>query len=123
MIVHALASEIKIIRLGNTVMFLQNNPQGVCKSGQQNQKHHTGSLLSIRNICLSLFVLSLPFDTFVLLRLVSLISNSSFTVNLNVETSYYPTSIPWIEDSLSCEKSGRFWRNEKCWDSKHSPFF
>ena len=40
-----------------------------------------------------------------------------------ISTSYYPTSIPWIEDKSECEHTSRVWHDGKCWDSEHSPNF
>ncbi|MEH2401733.1 MAG: hypothetical protein V7K18_00375 [Nostoc sp.] len=40
-----------------------------------------------------------------------------------ISTSYYPTSIPWIEDKSECEHTSRVWHDGKCWDSGHSPNF
>ncbi|MEH2326362.1 MAG: hypothetical protein V7K32_22930 [Nostoc sp.] len=40
-----------------------------------------------------------------------------------MSSSYYPTSIPWIEDKSECEHTGRIWNHGKCWDSEQSPNF
>ncbi|MEH2446676.1 MAG: hypothetical protein V7K18_13060 [Nostoc sp.] len=41
----------------------------------------------------------------------------------SISTSPYPTSIPWIFDKSECEYTNRTWRNDKCWDDKHSSMF
>lgn len=38
-------------------------------------------------------------------------------------TSFYPTSIPWIDSKSECESTARIWNNGKCWDSEQSPNF
>ena len=38
-------------------------------------------------------------------------------------TTIHPTSIPWIQTQAECEKSGRNWQDNKCWDNKHNPSF
>ncbi|TAF09897.1 MAG: hypothetical protein EAZ77_04260 [Nostocales cyanobacterium] len=63
-----------------------------------------------------------------MLRSISLISNfysifNQQTSQFNQQTSQHPTSIPWIDNSISCENSGRVWENDKCWDSEHSAMF
>jgi hypothetical protein len=35
----------------------------------------------------------------------------------------YPTAIHWLSDKRGCEKTGRSWDGEKCWDAEHSPEF
>ncbi|MEH2142443.1 hypothetical protein [Nostoc sp.] len=48
---------------------------------------------------------------------------SSLVSLTTISTSPYPTSIPWIFDKSECEYTNRSWRNDKCWDDKHSPMF
>jgi hypothetical protein len=45
---------------------------------------------------------------------------SSLTSQL---TTTHPTSIPWIKDKTECEKTGRDWLEDKCWDNQHNPTF
>jgi hypothetical protein len=40
-----------------------------------------------------------------------------------ISSSYYPTSIPWINDKSECERTGRIWNDRKCWDFEQSPNF
>ncbi len=35
----------------------------------------------------------------------------------------HPTSIPWLLDRQSCEATGRYWQDARCWDDKWSPKF
>lgn len=35
----------------------------------------------------------------------------------------YPTSIPWLQDQATCEKTDRSRLDEQCWDSRHDPNF
>ncbi|MEH2012036.1 hypothetical protein [Nostoc sp.] len=48
---------------------------------------------------------------------------SSLISLTSISTSPYPTSIPWIFDKSECEYTNRTWRNNKCWDNKHSSMF
>ncbi|MCU0525519.1 MAG: hypothetical protein MUF72_11920 [Elainella sp. Prado103] len=41
----------------------------------------------------------------------------------SVSAEIHPTGIPWINDRAECERSGRQWQNEVCWDSEHDPNF
>jgi hypothetical protein len=34
-----------------------------------------------------------------------------------------PTSIPWIDNQVDCNHTGRTWSNEKCWDYEHDSSF
>ncbi|HLO86195.1 MAG TPA: hypothetical protein VK203_14460 [Nostocaceae cyanobacterium] len=45
---------------------------------------------------------------------------SYLTTNLE---NNHPTSIPWIKEKNLCEKTGRTWQNNKCWDHEHNPSF
>ena len=89
---------------------------------QQCLQHKKGrySLLNPGNIILltvfSTILLSCGLTIFCFLwsSLISLTSISS---------SPYPTSIPWIFDKSECEYTNRTWRDDKCWDDKHSPMF
>ncbi|BAB73191.1 hypothetical protein H6G49_04700 [Nostoc sp. PCC 7120 = FACHB-418] len=33
------------------------------------------------------------------------------------------TSIPWLNSKSECEYTGRYWRDNQCWDSEHQPMF
>ena len=35
----------------------------------------------------------------------------------------YSTSIPWLPDQATCEKTDRSWHDEQCWDDQHNPNF
>ncbi|MBK1987663.1 hypothetical protein A0J48_008965 [Sphaerospermopsis aphanizomenoides BCCUSP55] len=35
----------------------------------------------------------------------------------------FPTSIPWIKSQDDCERGNRNWKDNRCWDSQHSPDF
>lgn len=41
----------------------------------------------------------------------------------NNPNSYFPTSIPGIENQEQCEKFNRIWKDDQCWDYQHSPDF
>ncbi|WP_234300982.1 hypothetical protein [Sphaerospermopsis aphanizomenoides] len=45
---------------------------------------------------------------------------SYVTSSLN---TIHPTLIPGIKDQEKCQKTGRVWRNDKCWDEQHNPAF
>ncbi|WP_200327358.1 hypothetical protein [Sphaerospermopsis aphanizomenoides] len=93
---------------------LLNNSKRAIKSTDK-------GFLTIGNLTIFVFLLILPISTFSILRIVLPMFNSY--PSTNVETSYHPTSIPWIEDSARCENSGRTWDGNKCWDFEHSPLF
>lgn len=38
-------------------------------------------------------------------------------------SKFYPTAIPWLQDEAGCQRTDRTWRNGRCWDEEHSPFF
>ncbi|WP_353928938.1 hypothetical protein WJM97_11410 [Okeanomitos corallinicola TIOX110] len=108
-------------------MLIQKNSSKICKPIPINTKNRVKHLLCLRQTFLFLFIFSLPFNTYGILKVISLVSNSSsisiYPAKINEETSYHPTSIPWIDNSSSCEKSGRVWENEQCWDGEHSALF
>ncbi|MEH2438354.1 MAG: hypothetical protein V7K25_29845 [Nostoc sp.] len=71
-----------------------------------------------------------PANILFLLGFLIILSICSYTIFSSVlssltpkSSSYYPTSIPWINDKSECEQTGRSWNNGKCWDSEHSPNF
>jgi hypothetical protein len=35
----------------------------------------------------------------------------------------HPVSIPWLQSQDDCERTGRTWNNNECWDHDHSPHF
>lgn len=47
---------------------------------------------------------------------------SSWNAKEKTEASH-PTSIPWLLDRQSCEATGRYWRDTRCWDDEWSPKF
>lgn len=67
---------------------------------------------------LSITLLVCSFATFKVIYHL-LISSVSSTTN----TSFQPTSIPWLEDQSNCQHTGRSWHQNKCWDNEHSPTF
>lgn len=100
----------------------------ICQIVPANAKNRVQRLLKIRYTLLSLFIFTLPVHTYCILKVVALIPNYSsslpiYPTKINNASSYYPTSIPWIDNSLSCEKSGRVWNNDQCWDAEHSALF
>lgn len=40
-----------------------------------------------------------------------------------IEGSSHPTSIPWIDHESKCQRTGRIWDENKCWDNQHNPMF
>jgi hypothetical protein len=74
------------------------------------------NLFEIINNIFMIFIL--PTSGFIIVSfLLSVVSyiNSSFTI--------HPTSIPWIDNQAKCNKSGRDWHENKCFDDEHSPMF
>ena len=50
--------------------------------------------------------------------------SSLFSLLIAISTAQpNPTSIPWLENKLDCEHTGRTWRDHKCWDYEHNPMF
>ncbi len=45
---------------------------------------------------------------------------SYFTSSLG---TIHPTSIPGIKDRDKCDKNGKLWHDDKCWDYQHNPTF
>lgn len=37
--------------------------------------------------------------------------------------AFSATEIPWIQDQGRCERSGRIWEGNACWDATHDPNF
>jgi hypothetical protein len=72
-------------------------------------------------LILAVFLVTAPFFTYTTLSVVF----STFTPYLltSVDTDHHSTSIPWIENKYDCEKTGRIWQNNKCWDNEHNPMF
>jgi hypothetical protein len=70
-----------------------------------------------------------PVNILFVMGFLSILSISGYTIFSFVLSSFtplssnYPTSIPWIYDKSECEHTGRIWRDQKCWDSEHSPNF
>lgn len=115
------------VRLGIEDVILPNSKK-VYKNQQKYQQNKntqtTKTLWNSRNIFLALFIILLPFKSFAILHFMSLILyRSNIDSIMNPGLNYYPTSIPWIKDQVSCEKFDRTWKNDKCWDSEHSRFF
>lgn len=45
-------------------------------------------------------------------------------VAMQLQRSFvHPVSIPWLQSKGECEKTGRIWKDDNCWDSDHSPDF
>ena len=71
-----------------------------------------------------------PGNILFLLGFLILLSICSYTIFSSglfsltpTSSSYYPTSIPWIDDKAECEHTDRIWNHGKCWDGEHSPNF
>ncbi len=107
-------------------MFLYKNRKTL-KTDKNSKNPAYKSSWSIKNIIVYVFILTIPIDTYAFLRLVIPLFSSPISIDVgdisNMGTSYYPTSIPWINNPSRCENSGRSWENNKCWDSEHSPTF
>ncbi|MEA5625235.1 hypothetical protein [Nostoc sp. UHCC 0251] len=77
-----------------------------------------------------LYPLWTPANILFLIGFLIILSICSYTIFSSAlssltptSSSYYPTSIPWIDDKSECEHTGRIWNNYKCWDSEQSPNF
>lgn len=71
-----------------------------------------------------------PANILFLIGFIIILSICSYTIFSSAlssltptSSSYYPTSIPWIDDKSECEHTGRIWNDGKCWDSEQSPNF
>ena len=78
----------------------------------------------------SLYPFWTPANILFVIGFLIILSACSYTIFSSVlssltpiSSSFYPTSIPWIDDKSECEHTGRIWNNGKCWDSEHSPNF
>ncbi|WP_242462675.1 hypothetical protein [Trichormus variabilis] len=38
-------------------------------------------------------------------------------------SKFESTAIPWLHSKSECEYTGRYWRDNQCWDSEHQPMF
>ncbi|MBR8838626.1 MAG: hypothetical protein DSM106950_32655 [Stigonema ocellatum SAG 48.90 = DSM 106950] len=62
---------------------------------------------------------------------LTILSISSFTVfpflfsslTSVFRSSPYPTAIPWLENKVDCQHTGRSWKNNECLDYEHNPMF
>lgn len=102
-------------------MFLHDRNKAV-RNSKKRSFNQRRELFNNGYMVISVLLLSLPICTFGILSLKLIGFNSSLSTNY-LETSYHPTSIPWIENSRKCEDSGRIWEANKCWDTEHSPLF
>lgn len=101
-------------------MFLHNRDR-YGKNSRKCSSNKDGGLFTSRNIVIYVFILALPICTSGIFRLV--IPGLNSYQSANFETSFHPTSIPWIDNSRKCEDTGRIWATDKCWDTEHSPQF
>jgi hypothetical protein len=77
-----------------------------------------------------LYPIFTPINILFLSGFLGVIFSSIFTVlsfvlpSINIPSRYtHATSIPWIDNEHECQKTGRTWDNNKCWDDEHSPDF
>lgn len=73
-----------------------------------------------------------PINSIFLVGSVVVLFSSSFVIASSIistlddfisNSTYSPTSIPWINNNYDCKHSGRVWQDNKCWDEEHSPMF
>ncbi|MEH1922807.1 hypothetical protein [Nostoc sp.] len=86
----------------------------------QNRLRSEKGLYPFWTLSNSLFIIG--FSIILLICSFTILSFILSSLNLT-STLYYPTSIPWIYDKSECEYTNRVWRDDKCWDYKHSPNF
>ncbi|NMG06984.1 hypothetical protein [Brasilonema sp. UFV-L1] len=100
----------------NFYLVLLADPEGRFKQRLQSQK----SLYFLWNPSNIMFIIG-----FFIILLTSGFTTFSFVLSLfpSTSTSFYPTSIPWLDSKSKCEHTRRIWRNEKCWDYEHNPMF
>ncbi|MDF5733574.1 MAG: hypothetical protein PUP92_37760 [Rhizonema sp. PD38] len=80
----------------------------------------------------STFPLWTPVNTLLITGFFILLLTSGFVTfsyvfssltSISIPNSPYNTSLPFIKDQSICEKTGRTWRHDKCWDSEQNPLF
>jgi hypothetical protein len=55
---------------------------------------------------------------------VNFLWNSWLQPTLATDVStMHETAIPWLQSKVSCEGTGRIWRDSTCWDKQHNPNF
>ncbi len=69
---------------------------------------------------LFLFVVLIILSTSTFAIFSDVLSSVNYTFSIVTEN---PTSIPWIDNESDCQYTRRTWRDNKCWDSEHSPMF
>ncbi|WP_157087472.1 hypothetical protein [Anabaena sp. CA = ATCC 33047] len=62
-------------------------------------------------------------STAVLFTVSLVIVKALFFYFSSLDKAPFPASIPWIQNQFECEKTGRNWNNNQCWDEEHSPWF
>jgi hypothetical protein len=45
------------------------------------------------------------------------------SVSAATDNSFQPTSIMWLNNQSECERNGRYWYANQCWDEEHQPTF
>ena len=97
-----------------------------CHYNRIDIKSKVNRFARIRSVLLWAFVVSMPFSTYLILRNTLLSSDQSLIKSVYTDEedeSAYPTAIPWIENAKLCQKSGRLWQNDQCWDKQHNSSF
>lgn len=61
--------------------------------------------------------------TFGLLIAVTVPSILWLTTLTAKEEQIRPTAIPWLQDQKSCEATGRFWKDDNCWEKEWSHLY
>jgi glucan phosphoethanolaminetransferase (alkaline phosphatase superfamily) len=71
------------------------------------------------------FIRNLLLIVFLVIFFLSSVAIFHFTTSLinSLSPSPYPTSIPWINNQVECERTYRSWQNGECWDGQHNPMF
>jgi hypothetical protein len=87
------------------------------------QKNKIGAVFWTHSniVLLSGYLITLPICTLITLSLLLPLFTASLFASTG--TSHYSTSIPWIDNASECERTGRNWRDRKCWDNEHDPMF
>lgn len=101
-------------------MLFSNSPTSL-KTSQKNNKLGTVFWTNTNIMLLTGYLITLPIFTLITLSLLLPLFTAIFFASTG--TSYYSTSIPWIENASECEQTGRNWRDRKCWDNEHNPMF
>lgn len=88
------------------------------------ESHSLNGINSYQSNTISLLVGGLfLFALFSAIALPGLIQGVQEEAESSENSPFFSTVIPSIQNSNICRKTGRKWKNGKCWDGEHNPNF